>query len=79
MAVAHICKQEKKMKILIFFENFSNFQKYSKFAFVLLFTDMCYGHDEDIKSYFLTSRNPNKQKTSQNNAYKILEMKVKND
>ena len=40
---------------------------------------MYYGHDEDIKSYFLTSGKPKKQKQSQNNAYSILKMKVKND
>ena len=58
---------------------FSNFQKKSKFSFFLLFTAMCYDHGEDIKSYFMTSRKPKKQKKSQNNAYKILELKVKND
>ena len=40
---------------------------------------MCYDHDEDIKSYFLTSGKPKKQTKSQNNQYNILEMKVKND
>ena len=49
------------------------------FDFLLLLTAMCYDHDEDIKSYFLTSAKPKKQKKSQNNAYIILEMKVKND
>ena len=51
------------------FSNFSNFQKQSKFSFFLLFTAMCYDHGEDIKSYFLTSGKPKKQKQSQNNAY----------
>ena len=64
------------MKILIVFDNF---QKKSKFSFFLLFTAMCYDHGEDIKSDFLTSGKPKKQKKSQNNAYSILEMKVKND
>jgi hypothetical protein len=30
---------------------------------------MCYDHDEDIKSYFLTSQKPKKQEKGQNNAY----------
>ena len=42
-------------------------------------TAMCYGNDEDIKSHFLTSGKPKKQKTSQNNEYNILEMKAKNN
>ena len=71
------------MKILcFFFENlkiFQIFKKKSKFSFFLLFTAMCYDHGEDIKSDFLTSGKPKKQKKSQNNAYSILEMKVKND
>ena len=79
MVVAHSCEQEKKIKILIDFENFSNFQKNSKFSFFLLFTAMRYAHDEDLKRYYLTSGKPKKQKQSQNNAYSILELKVKND
>ena len=64
MALAYSYEQEKKMKIL----------------FSLLLIAMCYRHDEDIKSYqFLTLGKPKKQKKSQNNAYNILEMKVKND
>ena len=63
MAVAHNY-EEKKIENLNFF---------------LLLILMCYGHDEDIKSYFLTSGNPKKQTTSQNNVYHILEMKVNND
>ena len=74
MAVAYSCGQEKKMKILIFFENLKNliffenlknlkiFKKNSKFSFFLLFTAMCYHHSEDIKSYFLTSRKPKNKK-----------------
>jgi DNA-directed RNA polymerase beta subunit len=58
---------------------FMNFQTKSKLSFFLLLTAMCYDHDEDIKSYFLTSGKPKKQKQSQNNAYNILEMKVKNN
>ena len=34
---------------------------------------MCYGHDEGIKSHFLTLEKPKKQKTMQNNEYNILE------
>ena len=67
MAVAHSCEHEKKWK----FWNFSNIQKKSKFSFFLLSTA--------IKSYFLTLGKPNKQTKSQNNAYNILEMKLKND
>ena len=58
---------------------FQIFKKNQNFHFFLLLTAMCYGNDEDIKIYFLTSGKPKKQKTSQNNAYHILEMKVKND
>ena len=60
------------MKILSFFENVKNFQIFKKnqnFHFFLLFTAMCYDHDEDIKSYFLTSQKPKKQEKGQNNAY----------
>ena len=88
MVVAHSCEQEKKWKFWVFFENlkiwkffqiFQIFKKKSKFSFFLLFTAMCYDHGEDIKSYFMTSRKPKKQNKSQNNAYNILEMKVKNN
>jgi hypothetical protein len=40
---------------------------------------VCYGYTEGIKSPFLTLGKPKKHKTSQNNEYNILEMKVKND
>ena len=66
MVLGHSCEQEKKIKILIFFENLKNFQIFkkinTKFSFFLLFTVMCYDHGEDIKSDFLTSGKPKKQK-----------------
>ena len=69
-----------KINVIIWkFEKLSNFPKKSKFSFFLLLIAMCYSHDEDIKSYFLTSGKPKKQTKSQNNAYNILEMKLKND
>ena len=49
------------LKIFILFWKFKNFQRKTKFPIFLLFTDMCYGHDEDIKSHFLTSEKPKKQ------------------
>ena len=71
MAVTHICKQEKNENFN-FFLKFEKFKKISKkikiskknkIFIVFLFTYMCYGHDEDIKSHFLTQGKPKKTKT----------------
>ena len=64
MVVAHSFEQQKNKNFDFFwkFENFSNFQKKSKFSFFLLLTPMRYDHDENIKSYFLTSGNQKNKK-----------------
>ena len=82
MVVAHSCEQEKKWKFWFFFENLKNlknfqiFKKNQNFHFFLLFIYVLrprWGYKKLFPDF------KKAKKTSQNNGYKIFEMKVKND